>query len=164
MQDDGKPKSRLRFGDDEQADTAQQKSRASPQKGLAQPGDTPVRSRLQLTDAELADPKLEKPLHQVEKAADQLGKAKARIPKRKALAIARATDEATGKITLRLHFEENLKPPSRLMHEVMPLPTGAAHRQVKEAEDENVGLQAAHSTEQNVESSVRFVTNSSRTL
>lgn len=147
MPDDRQRESRLQFGDGEQAEPVAKKPGRKLARDLSRPDSAPTRSRLQLTEAELGDPTLEKPLRQAERAADKLDKAKARIPKRKALAIARATDEATGKTKIKLRFEEKAKPPSRLMHEVLPSPTGEAHRQISKVEDENVGVEAAHSLE-----------------
>lgn len=162
MPDDSQRKSRLRHVEEDQASIAKAPPARKAKRDLSQQGRGFTRSRLQLTEAELGEPRLDKPLRQAEKAAEKLDKAKARIPKRKAIAIVRATDEATGKSSVRLHFEEKLKPPSRLKHNISRLPAGEAHRQIGEAEDENVGLQAAHETEKGAESAARFAKNSSR--
>ncbi|MCL1855038.1 MAG: C40 family peptidase [Clostridia bacterium] len=161
MQDEGQPKSKLRFTQDDQPETTVLESRQM--KKLTRSKNPLAASRLQLTEAELGEPKLEKPLPQAEKTADKVSKAKARITKKKNLAITRATDEATGKTTPRLRFEEKAALPSRLLHEALPSPSGEIHRQVAKAEDENVGVEAAHGVEKGAESTVRFTNHSSRT-
>ena len=162
MRDDRQRKSRLQFAEDEQAEPAISQSGQNQGNTLTREKNPLAASRLRLTDAELGNPKLEKPLRQADKAADKLNKAKARIPKQKAMAIARATDEATGKTKIRLLFEEKAKTPSKLAHDILPSPTGEIHRQVSKAEDENVGVEAAHGTEKGAESAVRFANNSRR--
>jgi len=114
--DDRPVKSRLRFADDRQAEPEVKKHGRKPARDSPRQDTALTRSRLRLTDEELGNPKLDKPLRQADKAADKLDKAKARIPKRKALAIARATDEATGKTKISLRFEDKAKLPSKLTH------------------------------------------------
>ena len=124
MPDDRQRKSRLQFTEEAPVESAVKKPGRKLTRELAQQDSALTRSRLQLTEAELGNPTLEKPLRQAEMAAEKLDKAEARIPKHKALAIARATDEATGKTKIKLRFDEKAKAPSRLMHEVLPSPTG----------------------------------------
>lgn len=117
---------------------------------------------LRFAEDELTDPRLEKPIRKAEKAAVKLEKAQGRLPKQKRIAIARAADEATGKSIVRLRFDEQIKPPSRLVHEALPGVGGEIHRQIGKLEDDNTGVQAAHGAEQTTESAVRLVAHSSR--
>ena len=130
MPDDRLRKTKLQFVEEEQAEPAVRKPGRKMTRALSQQDSAPTRSRLQLTKAELGDPNLEKPLRKADMAPEKLVKSKARMPKHKAMAIARATDEATGKTKIKLLFEEKAKPPSRLMHEVLPSPAGEIHRQI----------------------------------
>lgn len=110
-------------------------------------------SRLQFTEEERADPTLEKPIAKSEKAADKLEKAQAKIPK-KTVKTKECTFEAdTGKTKVRLCFEEvdKPKPPSKLEHGIKKASERAilssVHKKISEDEQDNVGLEAAHSTE-----------------
>ena len=58
--------------------------------------------RLQFTDAERADPELEKPIRKAEKAADRADQADAKIPKKTVKKKERVVDPGTGKVTTRL--------------------------------------------------------------
>ncbi|WP_455614842.1 C40 family peptidase [Eisenbergiella sp.] len=115
--------------------------------------------RLQFTDAERADPELEKPIRKAEKAADRADRADAKIPKKKE----RVVDPGTGKVTTRLKFEEidKKKPPSKLAHAVRDAPgntvLAAAHREIGKDEDDNVGVQSAHKLEETAETGGRMV-------
>lgn len=113
--------------------------------------------RLQFTDEERADPTLERPIRKADKAADKLEKAEGKIPKKKTRTKERTVDPATGKVKVRLKFEEvdKPKPPSKLTHAVEAAPAMAAHRQISRYEDDNVGLEAAHKTEEAAEFTVR---------
>lgn len=115
--------------------------------------------RLRFTDEERADPELAPHIRKAEKAADKLEKAQANIPKKKALKKERVFDEAKAKPRTRLYFEETdkPKPPSKLTHAVLSAPALEAHRQVSKVEGENIGVQAAHKSEQTAETGVRVV-------
>ena len=110
-------------------------------------------SKLQFTEEERADPTLEKPITKSEKAADKLEKAQSKIPKKKIKTKKRTFDAETGKAKVRLHFEEvdKPKPSSKLTHGIKKAPQRAAlssiHKKISEDEQDNVGLEAAHSTE-----------------
>ena len=110
-------------------------------------------SRLQFTEEERADPALEKPIAKAEKAADKVDKAQAKIPKKTVKTKERTVDADTGKKTVRLHFEEvdKPKPSSKLTHGMKKAPqravTSSVHKKISEDEQDNVGLEAAHSTE-----------------
>lgn len=73
--------------------------------------------RLQFSDADLAEPKLEKPIKRVKKAEAKADKAQAKIPKKTVVKKERGFDPATGKVKTQLRFEEvdKKKPPSKLM-------------------------------------------------
>lgn len=118
-------------------------------------------SRLTFTEEERSDPILEKPLKQAEKAADKLEKAQAKIPKKKSLAKERTFDANTGKAKVRLYFEETdkPKPSSKLSHAVKTIPQrkllNKIHKEIRESEQDNVGVEAAHKSEQGIEFGAR---------
>ena len=124
--------------------------------------------RLQFSDADLAEPKLEKPIKQVKKAAAKADKAQAKIPKKTVVKKERGFDPATGKVKTQLRFEEvdKKKPPSKLTHAVQDAPANLilsqVHREVRQSEDDNVGVEAAHKMEQTVESGGRLVQSAHR--
>lgn len=177
---------RLRFSDTEQAESSENKAiqtnrrmgkppKAPPDENsqcdvpkAASPitdGDSPLmtRSRLRFADDETVNPSLQKVKAKAENAAAKLTIAKARIPKKKAMSIARATDEATGKAKTRLRFEEKAKtaPSSHTPH-VSRLPLSELHRQIGKVEEENTGVEAAHHSEETAESMGRFAAHSYR--
>ena len=128
--------------------------------------------RLQFSDADLAEPKLEKTIKRVKKAAAKADKAQAKIPKKTVVKKERGFDPATGKVKTQLRFEEVVeevdkkKPPSKLTHAVRDAPANfvlsQVHREVRQSEDDNVGVEAAHKVEQAVESGGRLVQSAHR--
>ena len=124
--------------------------------------------RLQFSDADLAEPKLEKPIKRVKKAEAKADKAQAKIPKKTVGKKERGFDPATGKVKTQLRFEEvdKKKPPSKLTHAVQDAPANLilsqVHREVRQSEDDNVGVEAAHKVEQAVESGGRLVQSAHR--
>ena len=124
--------------------------------------------RLQFSDADLAEPKLKKPIKRVKKAAAKADKAQAKIPKKTVVKKERGFDPATGKVKTQLRFEEvdKKKPPSKLTHAVRDAPANfvlsQVHREVRQSEDDNVGVEAAHKVEQAVESGGRLVQSAHR--
>ena len=124
--------------------------------------------RLQFSDADLAEPKLEKPIKRVKKAEAKADKAQAKIPKKTVVKKERGFDPATGKVKTRLRFEEvdKKKPPSKLTHAVQDAPANfvlsQVHREVRQSEEDNVGVEAAHKVEQAVESGGRLVQSAHR--
>ena len=124
--------------------------------------------RLQFSDADLAEPKLEKPIKRVKKAEAKADKAQAKIPKKTVVKRERGFDPATGKVKTQLRFEEvdKKKPPSKLTHAVQDAPANLilsqVHREVRQSEDDNVGVEAAHKVEQAVESGGRLVQSAHR--
>ena len=124
--------------------------------------------RLQFSDADLAEPKLEKPIKRVKKAEAKADKAQAKIPKKTVVKKERGFNPATGKVKTQLRFEEvdKKKPPSKLTHAVQDAPANLilsqVHREVRQSEDDNVGVEAAHKVEQAVESGGRLVQSAHR--
>ena len=124
--------------------------------------------RLQFSDADLVEPKLEKPIKRVKKAEAKADKAQAKIPKKTVVKKERGFDPATGKVKTQLRFEEvdKKKPPSKLTHAVQDAPANfvlsQVHREVRQSEDDNVGVEAAHKVEQAVESGGRLVQSAHR--
>jgi hypothetical protein len=112
-------------------------------------------SRLQFTDEERDDPALSRHIHKSDKAADKLDSIRAKIPKQKRIAMARAHDEATGKTKVRLHFEEtDKKPIGKIKHKSAALDRpgreldGAVHGEIHKVEGDNTGVEGAHKAEQ----------------
>ena len=124
--------------------------------------------RLQFSDADLAEPKLEKPIKRVKKAEAKADKAQAKIPKKTVVKKERGFDPATGKVKTQLRFEEvdKKKPPSKLTHAVQDAPANLVlsqvHREVRQSEDDNVGVEAAHKVDQAVECGGRLVQSAHR--
>ena len=122
--------------------------------------------RLQFTDEERAAPELEKVIRKVDKAADKVDKAEAKIPKKTVKRKERVVD-GDGKVTVRLHFEEvEKKAPSKLAHSVTDAPLNvvlaSAHREVRESEEDNVGVESAHKLEEAAEGGVRTLESAHR--
>lgn len=119
--------------------------------------------RLQFTEEERSDPALKKPVQKAEKAAGKADKAQAKIPKRVKKVKQRTVDPATGKVSVRLSFEEidKKKPPSKLEHTLKDAPgnlaIGHIHREIRSSEDDNVGVESAHKSEETIETSSRIV-------
>ena len=119
--------------------------------------------RLQFSDEDRASPELQKPIRRAEKAAGKADAAQARIPKKTVKKKETVTDPATGKKTVHLRFEEmdQKKPPSRLTHAVRDAPantvTGRIHQSIRESEQDNVGVESAHKSEEAAETAGRLV-------
>ena len=122
----------------------------------------PKNPRLQFAEAELEDSRLKEHIRRADKAADKAEAARAKIPKKKKKVKKRTVDPATGKETVRLHFEEVNKPApsSKLTHAAAAAPGQTVavqvHRQISEAEEDNVGLQSAHKLEETAEGGARL--------
>lgn len=118
--------------------------------------------RLQFTEEEQAAPELKKVIRKADKKADKLEKAEAKIPKKTVKRKERVVD-AKGNVTTRLYFEEvdKKKPPSKLSHATAAAPVNSAvataHREIRQSEDENVGVESAHKAEEFAEGGVRTV-------
>ena len=114
--------------------------------------------RLRFTEEERADPALEKPIRKAEKAAAKADKAQAKIPKKQ---VKRAeADPKTGKVTTKLVLEDKPRPPSKLSHTVRDAPgnavAGKLHQEIRKTEDDNVGVESAHKSEEAVETGVHL--------
>ena len=115
--------------------------------------------RLRFTEEERADPALEKPIRKAEKAAAKADKAQAKIPKKQ---VKRAeVDPKTDKVTTKLVLEDKPRPPSKLSHTVRDAPgnavAGKLHQEIRKTEDDNVGVESAHKSEEAVETGVHLV-------
>ena len=123
--------------------------------------------RLQFTDEERAAPELKKAIQKADKKADKLDKAEAKIPKKTVKRKERVVD-AEGKVTTRLYFEEvdKKKPPSKLTHATTAAPINSAlataHREIRQSEEDNVGVESAHRIEEVAEGGVRMVDSAHR--
>ena len=76
--------------------------------------------------------------------------------------------DAEGKVTTRLYFEEvdKKKPPSKLTHATTAAPINSAlataHREIRQSEEDNVGVESAHRIEEVAEGGVRMVDSAHR--
>ncbi|MFT9076761.1 CD1108 family mobile element protein [Ethanoligenens sp.] len=123
--------------------------------------------RLQFTKEERADPVLKKSVRRVQKEAVKADQAQAKIPKKTVFKRQHFVDPATGKVTTRLKFEEvGKKKPSKLTHAVRDAPGNAAlmqfHREIRQSEEENVGVEAAHKSEEAAETGGRLLRSAHR--
>ena len=115
--------------------------------------------RLRFTEEERADSALEKPIRKAEKAAAKADKAQAKIPKKQVKRT--VVDPKTGKVTTKLVLEDKPRPPSKLSHSLRDAPgnavAGKIHQEIQESEDDNVGVESAHKSEEAVETGVHLV-------
>ena len=115
--------------------------------------------RLRFTDEERSDPALEKPIRKADKAAAKADKAQAKIPKKQVWK--KAVDPETGKVTTKLVLEDKKKPPSKLSHAVRDTPAnavlGKVHKEIQETEQDNVGVESAHKSEEAAETGARLM-------
>lgn len=117
-------------------------------------------SRLKFTDKERLDPVMGEAVRKAEKAADKAEKAKAKIPTKKVIKPELIADNSNGKIKVKLHFEDTeKKPPSQL--KVTDAPAVAVRRQIRreirESEDDNVGVEASDHAADTVDSSAHVL-------
>ena len=133
-------------------------------------GDEPKRpSKLEFTADELppetAGKKLTQARRKAERAAQKLEQAEERLPARRKLRMETSSDPDTGKAKKHLKFEKKVK--SQQAHVKGPAPMhpvkaganmaiGYAHKKIYQAEEENVGIKAAHRTELVSESGLRM--------
>lgn len=117
-------------------------------------------SKLEFTADELppeaADKKLTQARRRAERVEKKLEDAEARLPSRKKLRMETASDPETGKAKKRLKFEQEVKSqrahvkgslPMRPVKAAANTAVGYAHKKIYQAEEENVGVKAAHRTE-----------------
>ena len=117
-------------------------------------------SRLKFTDKERLDPAMSKAVQKAEKASDKAEKAQAKIPTKKVVKPELIADNSNGKIKVKLHFEDTeKKPPSKL--KIGEAPAAAVRRQIRreirESEDDNVGVEAAGYAADTVDSSAHVL-------
>lgn len=123
--------------------------------------------RLQFTDEERASPELKKAIQRADKKADKLDKAEAKIPKKTVKRKERVVGE-DGKVSVKLRFEEvdKKKPTSKLTHSLtdasLNTVLATAHREVRDSEEDNVGVEGAHKLEQVAEGGVRTLDSAHR--
>ena len=114
--------------------------------------------RLHFTDEERSDPALEKPIRKADRAAAKADRAQAKIPKKQVRQ--KTVDPKTGKVTTKLVLEDKKKPPSKLSHAVRDAPGDAAlgklHKELGKTEQDNVGVESAHKSEEAVETGARL--------
>lgn len=124
--------------------------------------------RLLFTDEEMAAPELNKIIRKADKRMKKLEKAEAKIPKKTVKKKQRVVDPKTGTVTTHLSFEEvdKKRPPSKLTHALRDAPGAAAlstvHREIREYEQDNVGVESAHGVEQAAERAVRLAQHAHR--
>ena len=115
--------------------------------------------RLHFTDEERADPALEKPIRKADRAAAKADRAQSKIPKKQVRQ--KTVDPKTGKVTTKLVLEDKKKPPSKLSQAVRDAPGDAAlgklHKEIRKTEQDNVGVESAHKSEEAVETGARLV-------
>ena len=115
--------------------------------------------RLHFTEEERGNPSLEKPIRKAEKAAKRADRAQEKIPKHKIWKT--IVDPDTGKVSSKLVLEEKKKPPSKLTYGIQDTPgkiiTGKAHKEIRESEQDNVGVESAHKSEEMLETGGRLL-------
>ena len=115
--------------------------------------------RLRFTKEERADPALKKPIRRAERAAAKADKAQAKLPKQPVKE--KTVDPATGKVTTKLVLEDKKKPPSKLSHGMRDAPvnlvTGTVHREIRQSEEDNMGVESAHKSEETAEAGARLM-------
>lgn len=132
------------------------------------PEDVKKTSKLEFTADELppenADKKLTHARRKAERAEEKLAQAENRLPSRKKLRMETVSDPDTGKAKKHLKFEKEIKSQHAHVKGYLPLrpvkagantAVGYAHRKIYQAEEENVGIKAAHRTELAGEAGVR---------
>nr|AMN85520.1 metalloendopeptidase [Enterococcus faecium] len=143
-----------RFQEAAKAEEPQEK-----QPGAAE-GEPKRPSKLEFTADELppeaADKKLTQARRRAERVEKKLEDAEARLPSRKKLRMETASDPETGKAKKRLKFEQEVKSqrahvkgsfPMRPVKAAANTAVSYAHKKIYQAEEENVGVKAAHRTE-----------------
>ena len=115
--------------------------------------------RLRFTDEERSDPALEKPIRKADRAAAKSDRPQAKIPKKQVRQ--KTVDPKTGKVTTKLVLEDKKKPPSKLSRAVRDAPGDAAlgkiHKEIRETEQDNVGVESAHKSEEAAETGARLI-------
>ena len=139
---------------------AAQAEEQAAQKEKGMDSEPPKTSKLEFTADELPpetkDKKLTHARRKAERTAQKAEQAQNRLPARKKLRMETVSNPETGKAKKHLKFEKEVK--SQKVHVKGPVPLrpvkagantaiGYAHKKIYEAEDENVGIKAAHRSE-----------------
>lgn len=117
--------------------------------------------RLLFTEEERQVPELKRAVNKADKAAAQLEKAEANIPKKRVKKKQRYIDEKSGKVKTKILFEEvdKKKPSSHLKSEAKTVPAqvaaGAAVNVLRDNEDDSTSVSATHGIEKTAEASIR---------
>ena len=111
--------------------------------------------RMWFTAEERADPAMKKPIQQAEKAADQLDAAREKLPTQKKLTVRRAIDGTTGKASVKIQMEDEIRKPGKPHHVALDAASAQIHQRISADGDENTGVQAAHELEKASESAVQ---------
>ena len=123
--------------------------------------------QLQFTEEELLSEPVRKASQKAEAATRKLEKTESALPRKTILTKKRVVDPGTGKVTTRLFFEEvDKKQPSKLREAVQTTPgkvtAASAHRLVHENEQDNIGVEGAHKSEETIGGGVRIVESAHR--
>lgn len=138
--------------------------------GKAETAGMPKTDKLRFSESETPsggtapEKKLKKAQYKAEHSAVKLEAAKKRLPTKYSVKVEQSFDAESGKSKRRLQFEEEVKTQSE--HLKGPLPTrpvkagasaalGYAHKKIGQAEQENVGVEAAHKGERLLEGGLR---------
>ena len=109
-------------------------------------------SRLSFTDEERAAPELQKAIRKSDRRADKLDAARDKIPKKRKLMRERTFDESSNTVKSRLRFEKVDKAAPKLKHNPLDRPASelglAVHGKIHEVEQDNVGVESGHKTEE----------------
>ena len=116
-------------------------------------------SKLEFTADELPpegkDKKLTQARRKAERTTEKLEQAEARLPARRKLRMETDSDPETGKAKKHLKFEQEVKSQRAHVKGALPMrpvkagvntAIGYAHKKIYQAEDENIGIKAAHRT------------------
>ena len=113
--------------------------------------------RLQFTEEELSDSKLKKSANKAQKRSKKLDKAEGKLPKKTVRKPVRTVDPQTGKVKTTLQFAEvTKKPPSSKLVQTSMMDTaiGKFHHEVRQAGEDNTGVDAANTLTQTAEGGV----------
>ena len=115
--------------------------------------------RLRFTEEERADPALEKPIRKAEKAAAKADKAQAKIPKKQVKRARWTPRPARSRPSWCWRISPGRPPscPIRLRAAPGNAVAGKIHQEIQESEDDNVGVESAHKSEEAVETGVHLV-------
>ena len=110
--------------------------------------------RLRFTEDERNDPVMEAPIRKAEAAADKWETVRAKVSGRRYVSLRSDANAATGRRTVRLHFDEEIKRPMDARHVLIDTVSAQVHKKISDDSDENSGVQATHELEKAGESAV----------